>query len=182
MKRVYFGDMKNLAAFMIGEAKDNKTVYAIMFYDEAKDLLRELMLYHELDVWGIEIAPPEWDGYCKEFYLAISGGQKPELYVNKAYMEKKERYLGFEADCLILDNTVSSKIESMNMNDKASVYEAVFMDDECVSCDDCEFCACHRAECDDEQTDQTVHFDIRVNGNRYTGSTTLAKLLDAFME
>lgn len=179
MKRVYFGTMEKLAEFMLTEAICGHSVSAALFYDETKELMRELLKYDEVDAYGIEIHPTEWDGYNKEYYITLS--DELDLFVEKAYQEDKDRYLGFEVDCLILGPGVNSKIALKNEAEHAPVYEAVFEGDEDFECSDCDMCACDCEHCEDDD-DAVIHFEINMNGSHYNVTTTLGKFLSSFLE
>jgi len=179
MKRVYFGTMKELAEFMFTEAVGGHSAITALFYDEAKELMRELLKYDEVDAYGIEIHPEEWEGYNKEYYITLSDDLT--LFVEQAYQKDKDRYLSFEHDCLILGSGVNSKIALKNEAEHAPVYEAVFEGDEDFDCSDCELCACDCEHCEDND-DAVIHFEINMNGSHYNGTTTLGKFLSSFLE
>lgn len=180
MKRVYFGTMEELAEFMFIEAIGGHSALAVLFYDEAKELMRELLRCDEIDAYGIEIHPAEWDGYDKEYYITLSDDL--DLFVEKAYQADRDRYLGFEDDCLILGSGVNSKIITKNMAEHAAVYEAVFADDEELDCGDCDLCACDCEHCKEDDDDAVIHYEINLNGSHCSGTTTLGKFLSAFLE
>ena len=182
MNRIYFGDIKHLAAYMLDNAEKNKSVMAVLFYDKAKELLRELAKYDDIDIHSVYLEPEEWSGYSKEYYITLSGYFGLELYVEQGYDSKKERYLNYESDFVVLSGDASSQVARMNFIERASTYEAVFGDDD-LACDDCDLCACSRscggASCDDIHDDGgTVHFNIDMNGNRYEGTISLNELFD----
>lgn len=178
MKRVYFGTMEELAAFMASEAEEKRSSVAVLFYDEAKELLRELLMYEEVDLNSAELRSPEWDGYNKEYYITLT--PELDLFVEQAVGENGD-YLGFEDDCLILGAGASSAIITKNYAEHAAIYEAVFADDEDFDCGECDLCAsdCDKCENDDSAT---IHFEITTDGAHYKGTTTLGRFLEAFLD
>lgn len=84
MKEKHFS-IKVLARNMIEKTEDFDIVYAVLFYNEAKKLLRELLAYDSVSVKTITLEDPWYDGYEKEYYVSLSGDS--ELRIEKAYHE-----------------------------------------------------------------------------------------------
>ena len=72
MERSIFKNCSELSEFMIDRAQDGYYVVAALYYNETKDLLRELLLYEDVDTELIEIEPVENNGYDKEYYVALT--------------------------------------------------------------------------------------------------------------
>lgn len=178
MKRVYFGNMELLAAYMLDIAAEKESVMAVLYYDEAKELLHELAKYDDIDVHSIYLEPEDWGGYTQEYYITLSGKYGIELYVEQGYDSQKERYLNYESDHVILSGDANSQVARMNLTEHAETYEAVFDDDD-IDCDDCDLCICScSCESDDNDGDGVVHFDIDINENHYEGTISLGELFD----
>ena len=106
MERSIFKNCSELSEFMIDRAQDGYYVVAALYYNETKDLLRELLLYEDVDTELIEIEPVENNGYDKEYYVALTDNMI--VTVERAY--KYGRYLQTDADLLLIDNEANSKI------------------------------------------------------------------------
>lgn len=170
MKRLYCGDIETLAEFMVNCASEKKTAVAAMFYDKAKELLREIVRYDEVDISLIEIEPVDLDGYEKEYYITVSGEFGLEVYVDKAMNRSRGEYLGIEADYLILDSGASNKIINANYTGDAVVYEAVFKADADVKCQDCDLCIYDCSEetstdSEKEEDDNEINVKITIDSD-----------------
>lgn len=176
MKIVYFGTMDKLAEFMISQAKDKRSSVAALYYDETKELMRELLKQDGVELVSAEFHDPSWDGYNKEYYITFTPDF--ELYVEKA-IGKNGGYLSFENDCLILGADANSAILSKNWHENAETYEAVFDCDD-LACDECDFCFSDCKKCDD--SDVKFSFDVYANGDhhQYHGEIAFEKFLDLF--
>ena len=174
MKRVYFGDMEILAAFMFNAATHGKSSLAALHYEQAKELLHEFAQYDEIDICSIDLEPEDWNGYDKEYYVTLTGEFGIELYIEKAYDVDYERYLKYEDDYVILAGEANSKIIKQNFNNACISYEAIFDGDD-IDCEDCDLCAC---ACEDEYEDDIVHYEIDRCGKHYEGTISLNELLD----
>lgn len=106
MERSIFRDCSELSEFMIDRAQDGYYVVAALYYKEAKELLRELLLYEDVDTELIEIEPVENNGYDKEYYIALTD----DMIVNVERAYKYGRYLQTDADLLLVDSEANSKI------------------------------------------------------------------------
>ena len=155
MKRIYFGDISNLAAFMINEVDKNHSVSAVFHYQDACELLRELLKYDDVKPNFIQLEPEDWDGYDKEYSVDLNDFGTLELSVEPVYDRKKERYLYYYCDCLILGSDVNSTITKFNDAESCDTFEAVFETDEEIGCSDCDYCVCcHDCDAHDEEDDE----------------------------
>ena len=71
---------------LVEETKD--IVYAVVFYDDAKQLLKELGYIQETVFSNINLEDPEWTEYNKEYYVTID--KDYEISVEPAWHEKSE--------------------------------------------------------------------------------------------
>ena len=141
--RTYFKDMKNLAEFM-RKMSETGTVMAVFHYNDACKLLTEIMgLHPDFSVISIELHDGDYDNYYDEYYITLSdfdGG----LYVEPG--KRGDIFLGFDADLLILSPDASSAVVKKN-SISGTTLEAVFENDEELTCDDCDLCACTGDDC-----------------------------------
>lgn len=112
MEQFFVEYINDLAKEMIEKAYDGKTVYAVLFYDEAIELMRCAMECLDVEPCDIEIAPEEVSGYDKEYYIVLDADMV--LHVQPAWHEKNEYfgegYYDFDADCVYIDGDASSAI------------------------------------------------------------------------
>lgn len=106
MRRNFFGDYEELSDYMIDKAQDGYYTVAVLFYNEALGLLRELMSYDDIELEALDIKPEEYDGYDKEYYVSLADDMVAS--VEPAYVDG--RYLNAEADLTLIDGDASSAI------------------------------------------------------------------------
>lgn len=106
MEKIIFKNCLELGAFMYNKAKNGYYTVAVLFYNEAKQLLKKLLQYDNTDISLIEINSIEYNGYEKEYYVSIADDMV--VSVEPAY--KNGIYLNAEADLTLVDNNASSKI------------------------------------------------------------------------
>lgn len=110
MKSLLFRDAASLAEYMVGNIKNRHYIVAALFFDEAQDLLRELLLYEDIEIGSIEIDSELFDGYCGEYYVSLT--DENILSVEKAFYE--DAYLTTEAELMLIDSDASSRILRTN--------------------------------------------------------------------
>lgn len=86
MEILSFESHEDLASYMCYHAQTGKTVYTVLFYEDAKELLKELLNYEETYIDSIEISDPLYSGYDKEYYVILDSELK--INVEKAFHEK----------------------------------------------------------------------------------------------
>lgn len=93
MKVLSFLSHEDLAEFMIEMALDEgKTSYAVLFYEDARQLLKELSAYEETIIDNIELSEPISKGYSKEFYVVLDTDL--HLTVEEAWHDENEYHEG----------------------------------------------------------------------------------------
>ena len=136
MKKITINSIEELAEIMHDDAHDGNCVTAILFYDEAIKLMRELMSYDCIIPESFEISPVDFNGYDKEYFVQL--GNDMMLAVEKAWRENIPLYcLG---DISYIDRNVSDAVK--DKNEAFCVYvdfDSDINDDncECDLCDDC---------------------------------------------
>ena len=135
----------------------------IALYDDAREIIRELILTGACTVGSMELHDPEWYGYDKEFYITVSKVIDDEwtIWCEPAMRENETEYIYGEADiCYLLDNCSSRIIHRI----KSSVlYETSIVDEDCEE----GICMCH--EC---QKERMMQSDIEddMDGITYTST------------
>lgn len=118
----------------IYDANEDKYVSVVAKYDEAKEIIRELV-YYDYNIAQIEIEDPSWDGYNDEFEVSVING---EIFCSK--IKYNDKYLGLCSSIVFFMEDVNSKCISA-FPDAILKYE-VQIDEEC--CDAC--CECKESD------------------------------------
>lgn len=129
MERIAFAQIGDLAEYMINRVEDKEYIVAALFFDEAVELMRSLLLYEEVQVGTIEISNFEYDGYTDEYYVSLMDDYT--LCVERAL--SNEKYLGTDAALLLLDGDVKYAI--VEANERSECVEIVIGEDDCEETD-----------------------------------------------
>lgn len=138
MRRNFFENYEELSEYMVDKAQDGLYTVAVLFYDDALGLLRELMRYDDLEVEALDIEPEEYCGYAKEYYVSLADDMV--VSVEPAYVSG--RYLDTEADITLIDGGANSAIiKNLPENKCHEIYigiteEEMEDDDFKLNCDD----------------------------------------------
>ena len=109
MKCKYFDSHRDLADYMYEKAYDDENyVVSVLFYEDAIKLMRELVKKDDVKVVAVDVAPVEYNGYDKEYYVSLTDDMY--LAVEPAYSETNERYLATDADILLIHGDANSRI------------------------------------------------------------------------
>lgn len=107
-----FVDYAEVAEYITDLAAEGNTVYVAAHYEGARKLVQEIARYVGVEVIALDIEPPEYDGYDKEFYVVLD--KEYNLYVEKAWHEANKwheaGYLMFDADYFLIFGDCNSKI------------------------------------------------------------------------
>lgn len=147
MKKRYYAAYEDLCEEMIKLAVSGEIPVAVLHYDGAASLIRELLLYDEVDIGAIDIEPEDFNGYNKEYYITL--GKDLLIYVDPAYYINDDGegiYLNACGDEVFYGGDVSSKIIAVN---DGVPYEIEIEDElEEESCGDCccDCTSCNRCE------------------------------------
>lgn len=106
MKIDYFETHEDLSEYMVDKALDGVYTVAVLFYEDAIKLAKELMLFEDISVVSLEISPSDWNDYDKEYIVSLNG--ELNMAVEPAYVDG--RYLDAEADLTLIDGEASSAI------------------------------------------------------------------------
>lgn len=104
----------------------------IALYDDAREIIRELILTGACTVGSMELHDPEWSGYDKEFYITVSKVIDDEwtIWCEPAMRENETEYIYGEADiCYLLDNCSSRIIPRIK---NSVLYETSIVDEDGV--------------------------------------------------
>ena len=154
IKTLHFEDYEDFAC-AVSDAYDKvksddeyNSVDVVAKYEDAKEIIRELVGMGYGIAFINELANPEWDNYDDAFVIS--------LYDNEIWCEpvkRDDKYIFVEADVVYIFGDCNSKIIPKIEADK--MYE-VEIDNEHDDCEgDCENCDCH-----DVDTTSTTSFKI----------------------
>ena len=124
MEHIAFAQIGDLAEYMINRVEDKEYIVAALFFDNAVELMRNLLLYDEVRIGTIEISDIEYDGYVGEYYVSLMDDYT--LCVERALSDDK--YLRTDASLLLLDGDVKYAIVEANENSEC--IEIVIGDDD----------------------------------------------------
>lgn len=105
MKQLRLKNISDLAEYMLEQASNGFNVDAVLFYDEAAALMREILLY-DVDTGYIEIAKSMYAGYTKEYYVTLSD----DLVLSIEPAMSDGKYKTSEPDLMIIDGNASHHI------------------------------------------------------------------------
>lgn len=118
--------------------KTFQTVTAVLFYDDAIELIKWFMLYEDITVGGVEIENSDYHGHNKEFYVTLNKDlilevvPASQLQIN----ESADKYFYANSDIIFYNEDVSSKI--ITQNNHCDKYKLVIGDYENENiCGDC---------------------------------------------
>lgn len=106
MRKKIFKDYDELANYMYEKATDNIDTVAVLFFDDSASLLKKLLVKDGVTIDAIDIAPEDFDGYSKEYYISL--GSDLILDVEPAHNGKK--YLNTDTDLMLIHGDASSAI------------------------------------------------------------------------
>ena len=138
MERLEFNDIADLGNLLYELATEEESVVtAVLFYDEAQELLRWLMQYEDVNIGHIDFKHEDY-GYDGEYYITLD----TDLFLDVKPVKKNSNYTCIDTDALFLDGDANSKIAVIN--DDCLKFELVFNfdeDDDRFECDeDCDNC------------------------------------------
>ena len=162
-KDLNFEYIEDFVDYVVNEVEndEDKFVTVIAKFDEAKEILKELMTYDDVNFESLQIENPIMDNYCDEFVLSLwMNDGVLEIGCEKLKNEDGE-YTNPCGDVVFLFGNCTSKI--IPLCDGSELY-FVNIDDECdCDCDeenDCKYpCDCHKEEKEIE-TNEKSHYSI----------------------
>ena len=110
MERLEFNDIADLGNLLYELATEEESVVtAVLFYDEAQELLRWLMQYEDVDIGHIDFKHEDY-GYDGEYYITLD----TDLFLDVKPVKKNSNYTCIDTDALFLDGDANSKIAVIN--------------------------------------------------------------------
>lgn len=162
IKNINFEDYEDFACAVADTydrvKSDDKynSVDVVAKYEDAKEIIRELVEIGYGIAFINELANPEWNGYDDAFIISLLDD---EIWCEP--VKRKNGYIFVEADVVYIFDDCNSKIVPKIESDE--IYE-VEIGNEYDDCDgDCENCNCH-----DVVTTTTSSTSYEVNGKKVT--------------
>lgn len=147
-KDINFEYIEELVDYVVNEVEndEDKFVTVIAKFDEAKEILKELMTYDDVNFESLQIESPIMDNYFDEFVLSLwMNDGVLEIGCEKLKNEDGE-YINPCGDVVFLFDDCSSKI--IPLCDGSDLY-FVNIEDECDCDEDCDekcSCGCHKED------------------------------------
>lgn len=147
-KDLNFEYIEDFVDYIVNEIEndEDKFVTVIAKFDEAKEILKELMIYDDVNFESLQIESPIMDNYFDEFVLSLWMNEGVlEIGCEKLKNEDGE-YTNPCGDVVFLFDDCSSKI--IHLCDGLELY-FVNIDDECDCDEECDCkcpCDCHKEE------------------------------------
>ena len=166
MERFIIDDLSEVAEAMYDEiVNDDKKeeILFVGFYDDAINVIKELIMFDGVMPYSFEIHPEELDGYDKEFYVTLD--ENLGLWCEPAIPNGK--YLYSVTDVLFIMNDCNSSIlKEIDAKEEVEVtFDYYDEDDEYPECGECcGECCCHCEDDDlEESEDRTVTTRVAVD-------------------
>lgn len=141
MDMMSFVSHADLAEYMCDNALEGKTVTAILFYEDAKVLLKELSYFEDTTIENVDLHAAMWSGYYKEFYVSI--GEDLGIWVEEAYLKNEDtgfegyKRFGDEDVIALIDGDVNSSVIKAAGNARCIEFE-IDADCYCGCCEECD--------------------------------------------
>lgn len=142
MKRFIIEDLSEVAEAMYDEIvnKGKEDVMFVGYYEDAMEVIKELLMYEDVIPFSIELHPYFIKGYEKEYYVSLD--EDLELWCEPAWYEEKEFYLMSDKDITFITSDSNSAIlKTIFTNEAVEVSFDNDEDDYCEEC--CGECICH---------------------------------------
>ena len=141
MKILNFLNHEDLAEFMVKIALEDITVCAVVFYEDAIKLLKELAKYDESTIESVELTNPLYKGYDKEYYVFVDTDLS--ISVDEAWHDTNEYheagYLTFGGHNTVTFVHGDADAKVLKAVGESVTFEIEILDEqECENDNDCE--------------------------------------------
>lgn len=127
IKKLNVEDTFDIAKFMYDKIMHGyNDVMFVGLYEDATEVIKELLCYDETKVFNIEIEPEDSDGYDMEYYVYID--EDFNIWCSKAYYFEKNIYLYTEAKCVLIADDCNHEI--LNHIGSDEFYEVSYLVEE----------------------------------------------------
>lgn len=106
MRKLVFDTHEEISEYMVSTAQDGKCVEAIVYYEDAIDIMKDLAQFEDVIFECFDIAPYDYEFYDKEYYVYLA--EDMTLSIMPASSDGK--YLKSIADIHLVYSDASSSI------------------------------------------------------------------------
>ena len=164
MKTFYYEDYENLIDEIVDRFSDLdefKSVDIIAKYDEAKEIIKELICFG-YDICSINIEEPEYSCYNDEYIVTLS-----DFGIFCKKFKRENGYISIDDNIVFVSNDCNSKcLKNIHSNEIYAfeiVDEVTFLEDgeiDFFGFDNCYECRCCECEHEHDYDDEEVHSSI----------------------
>jgi hypothetical protein len=139
MEILKYKDIEDLYWFMCDLVEhDNKNVTAVLFYDDALELMRNFIEDYDVEIGNIEIGNHDYNGYDKEYYVSIGSDYTLDVCPAMPHFKQDFGYVPVQGvDVILYHGDVKQSIVTVNDCDES--FQIEFGED---SDDNCSLCSC----------------------------------------
>ena len=136
MEILKFTDIEDLYLFMCDMVdNDSKNITAVLFYDEALELMRYFLEDYDIEVGHIEIGTHDYNGYDREYYVSIGSDYTLDVCPAMPNYDKKFGYVPVqEADIILYSGDAKQSIVKVNDCEESIQIEFDPYEDLCGDC------------------------------------------------
>lgn len=169
-KDINFEYIEELVDYIVDEVEsdEDKFVTVIAKFDEAKEILKNAMIYNDVNFESLQIESPIMDDYYDEFVLSFWMNDGILEVGCEKLKDEEGNYTNPCGDVVFLFDDCSSKI--IHLCEGSKLY-FVSIEDKCdcdEECDECCPCDCH---CDDSCVEYSQTDDGELHGFTASKST-----------
>jgi len=164
VKRLYIDDYTDIVELMYEKVCGScEEATFIGLYEDAVEILKQLVILDETDIHQVSIVPEDWDGYDKEYIVTLDNSF--DIWCEKLYRCETESYIRGLAGCVIIaDDCNRDAIREPETDDiyiaSFGDVDALFEEDECECNGNCECCA-HYGMTESNEEDEELLTDSR---------------------
>ena len=140
MKKFVINEYSSIAEAMFDEIvnKEKEEIAFVGFYEDAIEVIKELLMYEETMPCSIELHPEYIEGYDKEYYVFLN--DELEVWCQPAWYEKGKFYLMTDVDITFIMGDCNSAILKTIRTDESVEVSFELSDEDCEGC--CGECCC----------------------------------------
>ena len=158
MKKFVIDDYSNIADAMFNEIvnREKEEAAFVGFYEDAIEVIKELLMNEEVMPCSIEIQPEFIAGYDKEYYVFLN--DELEVWCQPAWYEEGKFYLMTDVDItFIMGECNSSILKTIRTEETVEVTFELDNTEDCSEC--CGECCCG-STCEDEESNELSDSEI----------------------
>ena len=144
-KDLSFEYIEDLVDYIVEEVENDEDAFVTVIakFDEAKEVLKSIMTYGDVNFESLQIESPIMDNYCDEFVISLWTNDGVLEIGCEKLKDEAGHYINPCADVIFMFDNCSSKIIPLCEGSDLCIVE---IEDECdcnEECDECCSCDCH---------------------------------------